>query len=175
MRGVDAGFNFLLAIFIAAAMAVAGCASKDDGKGKPLKHIRVHVESRHDIQERALVAEIGGPGALKFSVEKLPILNEVHVERAALVDQPEGFQMRLKFDSLGTRILESYSSAALGKHFAIMTEIDGETRWIAAPLVRGRLGDGVLTFTPLASREDMERLVAGLNAEVEKRRSRWLQ
>ncbi len=117
---------------------------------------------------------VGRSGTLAFQVEKLPILNEVHVEQAALIEETGTHQVELKFNSLGARVLEAYSAAAVGKHFVVMTEIDGEARWIAAPLIRRRIGDGALRFVPDASREDMDRLVGGLNEAIAKNKKRWL-
>lgn len=148
--------------------------SKKEKKPKLNKSIRVYVETKHDIEERSLPAVVGRSSPMKFMVEKLPILNEVHVESAALIDQPGSFQVQVKFNSLGSRILESYTAAAAGRHLLIMTEINKEGRWIAAPLIRRRLGDGKLVFTPDATREDMDLLVRGLNHMVEKNRKQWL-
>jgi preprotein translocase subunit SecD len=150
--------------------------SKKSKKEKPKlnKSLRVYVETKHDIEERSLPAVVGRSSPMKFMVEKLPILNEVHVESAALLDQPGSFQVQVKFNSLGARILESYTAAAAGRHLLIMTEINKEGRWIAAPLIRRRLGNGILVFTPDASREDMDLLVRGLNQMVEKNRKQWL-
>lgn len=189
MLGVASRFNVLLAAVLSAVcLQFAGTAlaadegkpetkpknSQKEKKPKLIKSIRVYVETKHDIEERSLPAVVGRSSPMKFMVEKLPILNEVHVEAAALVDQPGGFEVRVKFNSLGARILESYTAAAAGRHLLIMTEIDKEGRWIAAPLIRKRLGDGNLTFTPDASRDEMDRLVKGLNQLVEKNRKQWL-
>ena len=43
-----------------------------------------------------------------------------------------------------------------------------EGRWLAAPLIRQRISDGTLSFSPDASREEMERLVFGLNEALRK-------
>ena len=149
-------------------------SKKKEKKPKLIKSVRIYVETKHDIEERSLPAVVGRSSPMKFLVEKLPILNEVHVENAVLLDQPGSFQVMIKFNSLGSRILESYTAAAAGRHLLVMTEIEEEGRWIAAPLIRRRLGDGKLVFTPDASREDMDRLVKGLNQLVEKNRKQWL-
>ncbi|MCC7373777.1 MAG: hypothetical protein IT581_03910 [Verrucomicrobiales bacterium] len=172
MRGPLACINLVLALFVAASAS----ASQEPllqlaRKPKAVKRFRVHVESKHDIPERSIIVELGKPNPLRFTAEKLPILNEVHVVKAALLDEVGGFRVQITFNSLGTRILESYTSAAAGRHLLVMTEIDGEARWLGAPLIRRRLGDGVLDFIPNASREDMERMVNGLNKEVRKNKS----
>ncbi len=169
-------FNLVLAAFV----LNCGCASdRSDRESRrkeqdTINHVRVHLESRHDIPERAMIAKVGGSDDLRFAVEKMPILTELHVEKASLLEDLGGFKVELDLNPMGARILESYSSAAMGRHLLIMTELDGEATWIAAPIIEKRISDGILAFTPIASREDMNRLVTGLNQAVEKRRKRWL-
>ncbi len=152
-------------------------APKTKGRKPKLPtHLRVHVEAKRELPERSLPAEVGrSTTPLRYNVERLPILNEVHIINASLVNQPGGFQVRIKFNSMGTKLLESYSAAAAGRHLLILTDIDGEARWLAAPLLRQRIGDGTLAFTPDATREEMERLVQGINKAIEKERKQWLQ
>lgn len=144
-------------------------------KKKIVNRIRIHVEAKRELPERSLPAIVGRNSPLIFNVEKIPILNESHVENALLVDEPGGFMVRIRFNSMGAKLLESYSSAAAGRHLCVITDIDGEARWLAAPLVRQRIGDGMLSFTPDASREEMERLVLGLNETIRKEKKRWLR
>ncbi|MGE3308597.1 MAG: hypothetical protein AB7O66_01410 [Limisphaerales bacterium] len=195
MQGAFPWFNLvlLLAYLLAPSSSAWGAAAATESKPEPettakpdskksrkakkpklIKNIRVYLETKHDIEERSLPAVVGRSSPMKFMVEKLPILNEVHVESARLLDQRGSFQVQIKFNSLGSRILESYTAAAAGRHLLIMTEIDDEGRWIAAPLIRRRLGDGKLVFSPDATREQMDLLVRGLNELVEKNRKQWL-
>ncbi len=185
MQGAVPWFNLLLVLaWLLAPPSASGATeteskpettkkSKKEKKPKLIESIRVYVETKHDIEERSLSAVVGRSSPMRFMVEKLPILNEVHVESARLLDQFGSFQVQIKFNSLGSRILESYTAAAAGRHLLIMTEIENEGRWIAAPLIRRRLGDGQLVFTPDASREHMDLLVRGLNHLVEKNRKQW--
>lgn len=144
-------------------------------KPKPITALRVHVEARRDLPQRSLPARVGRSNPLNYNIEKLPILIEQNVERVTVLDQPGGFQVRVKYDSTGTRLLESYTAAAAGRHLIVATEIDGETRWLAAPLVRHRIADGVLSFSPDATREEMERMVHDLEAAQRKeKRNRWI-
>ena len=65
-----------------------------------------------------------------------------------------------------------------GKRFAIFCKF-GEhlknERWLAAPVISRRIADGVLIFTPDATREEADEIVLGLNnvgREVEKK-TKW--
>ncbi len=192
MRSPRIAFNILLALVLnlasfaveaadsaptnaAAAERAKDVKPKKPKKPKPLNKIRIHVEAKRELPERSLPAIVGRTSALVFNCEKIPILNESHVENALIVDQPGGFQVRIRFNSMGSKLLESYTAAAAGRHLCIIADIDGEGRWLAAPLVRQRLGDGTLSFSPDASREEMDRLVNGLNELVRKEKKRWLR
>ena len=79
-------------------------------------------------------------------------------------------KLRLQFDRRGTWLLEQYSTANLGKHFAIFSQFPSppdaklnQGRWLAAPRINQRIPDGVLTFAPDATREEAEQIVLGLN------------
>ncbi len=194
MRVVTRCFNLLFVVLVAAGLLHAGRAhaaaaspsgttaapasksGKKAKKPKPLERLRIHLESRHDLAERSLLAQLGTDESLKFSIERLPILNEVHVETAVLIDEPGGsYQMQVRFNSIGSKLLEGYSASAAGRHLLIMTDVDGEARWIGAPLIRRRIADGVISFAPTVSRDIIERLVFGLNDAIRKKRKRWLE
>ena len=66
----------------------------------------------------------------------------------------------------GKWLLEQKTTTNPGKHIAIFAEWGKklkESRWLAAPVIPRRISNGVLTFTPDATREEMEQLVLGLN------------
>lgn len=165
---------FSLTVLLALGCASSG-ASASGKKKKPIKFFRVHLETRHDIPERSMAAEVGRSSPMRFMSEKLPILNETHVAESSLIPETGGFEVRIKFTSVGSMLLQNYTSAAVGKHLLLMTEIDGEVRWLAAPLIQRRIDDGILLFVPDASKEEMGRLVDGLNSAVRKKRQRWLE
>ncbi len=177
MRGVIAPFNPVLVLLLVLAGCATGPSSssgKSDKPGKPIKYLRIHLETRHDIPQRSMAVEVGRSTPMRFTVEKVPILSENQVESAALIEQSGGIEVRLKFNPEGAMALQNYTSAAVGRHLVLMTDIDEEVRWIAAPLIRGRMDDGVLIFTPAATKAEMERLVRGLNGEVRRKKKQWL-
>lgn len=143
-------------------------------KKKTLKFIRVHVETRRDLPERTVTAKLNSDPTFQIPVDKLPLLTESHLKRAAIIEEPGGFLIQLHFDSMGTKLLEGQTAATNGRHFAIICDLDTESRWIAIPLIRRRLADGILSFSPDAPREDMDRLVRDLNKEIDRKRKQWL-
>jgi preprotein translocase subunit SecD len=77
-----------------------------------------------------------------------------------------GFDLRIQFNSQGTWMLQNYSASNNGKHYAIFSQfgVDGKkARWLAAPVFNRLISDGVIQFTPDASREEAEEIARGLN------------
>ena len=76
--------------------------------------------------------------------------------------------MSIQFDHQGTLLLEQYSTLNRGRKFAIFTQFGDklkESRWLAAPIISRRITDGLLMFTPDATREEAEQIARGLNRE----------
>jgi len=159
-------FNLYL---LSAALLLAGCASEKSKSAKLLSALRVHVE-----------ANITGPDAfgttetislirsapVTITVARNPILSETDVAQAAVMNVPGGFAVEIQFNHMGTLTLEQFTAANPGKHLVVFGqwgEKGTEGRWIAAPLITHRIANGLLAFTPDATREDSDRLVLGLN------------
>jgi len=75
-------------------------------------------------------------------------------------------------------LLEQRSVDSRGQRFAIFCQFGPdlkESRWLAAPIVARRITDGVLVFTPDATRAEAEEIVLGLNniARVVKKKTKW--
>lgn len=161
-------FNtYLLAVLAVAA----GCQTnkkKDEepDKDKPAKKeeasLRVHLEVNPDGSDRSGPVSIGRKQPFQINVEKVAFLNEFQIEKASVIDTFGGFSIAVQFDKEGGWLLEQYTTANKGRHLAIAAEF-GEMRWLAAPKITQRLGDGRLVFTPDATREEAERIVSGLN------------
>jgi preprotein translocase subunit SecD len=88
------------------------------------------------------------------------------VSRAQVVEDAGGFTLQIRFDRLGTQILENHTASRPGSRLAIFSEF-GErlekARWLAAPVIRHRISDGLLVFTPDADREEAGQIALGLN------------
>ena len=102
----------------------------------------------------------------ELNVQKIPFVTEFQIEKAAVVDVLGGFSISVQYDRQGSMLLEQYTTGSKGKHMAISAEF-GQLRWIAAPVITQRIGDGVLVFTPDTSRKEAERIVSGLNRVAE--------
>ena len=88
--------------------------------------------------------------------------------------------IQLRFNTRGAMILSGVTTANRNRRLAVFCAFsqekskDKETRWLASPMLNRPITDGLLTFTPDATREEAIRIVKGLNevvAEIKKKES----
>ncbi len=166
-------FNCFLVL--ALAIVPLGCQSAG-GAGKKQKKedatLRIYMEVNYDGSSRNKLAEIMRDNPVRINVESVPVLNESHVSNATVTDAVGGFSLEIKFTDRGTRILEMATTANRGQRLAIYSDFDHSSRWLGAPLISRQITNGVLVFTPDATREEAESIARGLNrvaAQVKKR------
>ena len=107
-------------------------------------------------------------------VDQSPLLTEVDVKKAAVVEALGGFALVIEFEARGRWLLDQHSSIHKGQNlviFARFGEKEGVERWIAAPILSHRITDGALIFTPDATREEAELIARGLG-EPQKKESK---
>ena len=180
MKTWTRGFNsYFTALAMGLALLLAGCASdsekKKDKKDKPEKEattLEMHLEVNPDGTDRCAEITVLRSNPITLTVYNSPFLTHADILRADLVEELGILGIRLQFTQPhGARLLENITGSYKGKRIAIRAEW-GDTRWLAAPMINTRLFDGYFTFTPDATREEMERIVRGLNnvgKEVAKR------
>jgi preprotein translocase subunit SecD len=151
-------FNSYLLLALLSLCAV-GCKSM---KKKDATTLRLHQEVGADAGERSSPVPIYRASPMYVNVEKNPFITEGHITKASVIDALGSFQIMIQFDRRGTWLLEQYTTAHRGRRIAVFSQF-GEVRWLAAPMMNKRISDGVLVFTPDASREEAERIVLGLN------------
>jgi len=160
---------FWLGLLAALAWLPAGCQTGKSQK-KPEASLRFHLEANLDGTDRSMPVAIGRSSPFAMAIETKAFLTEFSIDRASVVDAPGGFVLSIQFDREGTWILEQYSVAHKGKRMAIAAEF-GELRWIAAPIMRDRISNGLFVFTPDATREEAEKIVKGVNRVAEQVKS----
>jgi len=151
-------FNIYL-LLLAALMP--GCLSTDK-KDKDLSTFRMHIETNPDGTAQNGPVTIGRSEPFVVNVENAPFITETHVENTSVIDGLGGFQIMIQLNRQGTWLLEQYSMASREKRAAIFSNF-GQPRWLAAPKLSHRISDGVLVFTPDATREEADRIVRGIN------------
>jgi hypothetical protein len=149
-----------------------GCKTTEVKKqGKEGSTIRLHLEVNADGTKRNSSVPVYRENPLLVNVNQAPFLTEGDIQAAAVADTIGGFVIRLEFNRHGALVLESITTSYKGKRIAIQSQFE-ESRWLAAPLITRSIIDGILIFTPDATREESERIVRGLNnlaAEVKKK------
>jgi hypothetical protein len=170
-------FNLFLTLTAALAL-MCGCKTEkqqeQEKQNKVVAALRVHIETSADNagdMSTAQTISLPRSDPMLVTIGHDPFLTEANIIAARIIDAPGGFAVEIKFDETGTWTLEQYSASNPGKHFAVFGQwgeklADG--RWLAAPLITHRIGDGLLAFTPDASREECDQLVLGLNNVAKK-------
>ena len=169
-------FNIYLLVALAAAMA-CGCQSSGEKLSKQaLSTLRLHLESNSDRSKTTESIPVYREKPVWINVEKQPFLTEADVARPSVVDEVGGYSLRIEFDGDGKVLLEEYTMGNRGRRIAIFSQFAEKLkdyRWLAAPVISHRIADGVLVFTPDATREEAEEIALGLNNVVKKTRT-WL-
>ncbi len=159
-----------LAFVVLALVLTSGCQSPEHQLKKELATLRVHLEVSASETNQTQFVSIPRDQPVAFKVKNAPFLTEGEVKEAKLVSVIGGFELQIQFDFTGSLLLEEYSGAYKGRHFAILSQFVNPAneklnieRWLAAPRASRRITDGILTFTPDASREEADKIVLGLN------------
>lgn len=156
-------FNIYLVLATALAL-LWGCeTNKPHG---PVSAVRIHIEARADSANSSQTISVLRADPVLVTITQQPVLTEANIVAARLIDAPGGFALEIRFDETGTWILEQYSAANPGGHFAIFGQWGDKSadgRWLAVPLISHRVANGVLAFTPDMSRPEADQLVLGLN------------
>ncbi|MEK7707085.1 MAG: hypothetical protein AAB380_03725 [Verrucomicrobiota bacterium] len=159
-------FNIYL-LCLALLAPAAGCRSPESRREKQLATFRVHLEVNPDGTGRSEPVPIYRAHPTLVNVDKGPFLTEGDVAEAGVImDTLGGFSLQIQLGARGTLLLEQYTAVNPGKRFAIFSEFGeklAEHRWLGAPIIARRIPNGVLAFTPDATREEAEQIARGLN------------
>ena len=157
--------RFNLNLALAAALALL-CGCHTHRQKELVSTLRVHIQMPADAGDTSQTVSVLRSDPVLITIARNPILTEANITAAWVTNSPGGFAVEVKFDENGAWMLEEYSSANPGGHFAIFGQwgdLAADARWLAAPLITHRIANGVLSFTPDCSREEADRLVLGLN------------
>jgi preprotein translocase subunit SecD len=157
--------TILLLAGMLAATLLAGCATSKD-KDKEYSLVKLHAESDDPNGGFSRTVPIYRASPVYVNVDESAFLDENDLVRAAVLED-NGFEIELDFNEHGVLLLENITRANPGRRIAIFCEF-GQERWLAAPVFVKAVTNGKIVFTPDATREEAERIVRGLNNEVEK-------
>jgi len=161
-------FNIYLASALVMFVAL-GCQSLETKKKKEEAVFRAHIETNPDASDRVKAIPIYRAHPILVNIDSSPVLNETMIADAQVVDTIGGFSLSIQLDRKGTWLLEQLSNESRGKRLAIFCQFATPTgnggtdgRWLAAPLLLKRISDGVIVFTPDATREEADQIALGL-------------
>lgn len=157
-------FNSNLCLKILATMVFAtGCQSSKPRQTKEPASLRVHLQATDSRMDYAM-APVYRAAPVSIPIEKNPFLTEVNIADAQVTESQGVLALVIKLDQKGAWILENYTGANPGRNFAIFSQWGKKaenSRWLAAPAISFRITDGVLSFTPDASKAECEEIVRG--------------
>jgi preprotein translocase subunit SecD len=160
-----------------AALAVL-CGCQWFGHKGPEGALRIHIQTSPDTLGASQTINVVRAEPVQITVSRNPILTEANIVSNRVINTPGGFAIEVRFDENGTWLLEQYTAANPGLHFAIFGQWGDKLangRWLAAPLITRRIANGVLVFTPDASRDEADQLVLGVNTAAAKMRKGQLK
>lgn len=165
MRSRLGSFNCILVAALGLAGLAVGCRSPQDRNkaAAELSTLRLFLETEFDTTgDKTAVVPVYRASPVLVRIAREPFLDEGAITDAQVVDVVGGFAIALRFNLHGTWVLDNITTSYRGQRMVIHSHFT-EGRWLAAPKITARLKDGVLVFTPDASREEAERIVRGLN------------
>jgi preprotein translocase subunit SecD len=160
-------FNIILTMLL---LLTVGCKSTEEKKkAKEASFLRFHIESNIDGTRHNSQVTIYRAAPMILGVEVNAALDEGFMDKVELVtvDEFGNYAIKVSFNEQGAKRLDYLTSSYKGRRLAIQARWT-ETRWLAAPLITQRITNGNFIFTPDASREEAERIVAGLNNVIAK-------
>jgi hypothetical protein len=161
-------FNLYLLLALA---VICGCRTQESANKKQLATLRVHLEAGPQDADRAVQVPIYRAHPFQLQVQNEPFLTELQVASAKVVDVLGGFDLQIQLNHQGTWLMQQYSANNRGRHFAVFTQFGEkgrQARWLAAPTFTILITDGLLQFTPDASREEADEIALGLNNTARK-------
>jgi hypothetical protein len=158
-------FNLYLSLAIVLVLA-GGCRTDKHDQKKLFATLRIHLEASAVDTDRSIEVPIYRATPFKLQMQQEPFLTEAHVASAKVVDALGGFDLQIQLNREGTWLFQQASANNRGKHFAIFSQFGPkgkESRWLAAPQFSRLVSDGLIQFTPDASREECDQIALGLN------------
>ena len=165
MTVLPARFNIILA---AVLLLGSGCRTNEQKMlDKQGAFLRFHLETNPDGTSHNFPVTVYRRDPVKIQVERDAKLDEGFIQKAELVSVDEfGNQaIKITFDETGTQRLNYVTASYKGRRLVALCKWT-EDRALAAPLLNKTISNGVLIFTPDASREECERIVLGVNNVV---------
>jgi preprotein translocase subunit SecD len=158
------------AFFCAVALTCFLSACKTTEEKKEAKEetiLKVYLETVQSNSSDQADVPVYREHPVNIHIDTKEILNNMDITGTSVVDVQGGFALRIAFDPHGARVLENITANNVGRRLVVYAAWP-QIRWLGAPLIKHRLGNGELVFTPDATREECDRIVRGANNVVKK-------
>jgi hypothetical protein len=153
---------------VAATCFLTGCKTAEEKKeAKQQTILKIYLEAGSAINGDQTDVPVYRQHPVNVHIDTKEILNNMDITGASVVDVKDGYGLRIGFDVHGARVLENVTARNAGKHLVIYAAWP-EVRWLGAPLIKKRIGNGELVFTPDATREECDKIVLGVNNVAKK-------
>jgi len=160
----SARFNTYLTVALLLLLLGPGCettAKKKEDKETALLSLHLQTDQLDGPHIKHISVFRAAP--IYLNVDEDPYVDSGNLVAAAVADDEGSYAIQIKFDMHGTILLDQMTSGNQTKRIAVYCKWDKESRWLSAKLINRRAFDGIYSFTPDASREEVERIVRGLN------------
>lgn len=148
--------KFACTSLVLAAVALTGCASKPP---KDATSMSMHLAATPSLPETRRLPVVLRMPSISLQVDRIPVMTERELEKVELTGEGDAFGMRFVFNTSGTIRLDTLTTDKRGS--VIVVCFNGVP--VAAPLIRERIVDGFFEFTPDVTRQEAEKLAAGVN------------
>ncbi len=130
---------------------------------KQLGLLRIYLEI-HEDGIRSQRVQVLRSAPFEVVVDRNPILTEANLDSISVKHNELGMFIELQADRRGSWLLESYTATNTGRRLVISAAFP-EMIWLAAPIIRARVADGVIRFAPDATVEEAKQLeIAVMNS-----------
>ncbi len=168
----------LLALLLGIGILTACQTPEERHRAKQTARLTVHLEDTTNQTDTNYLAVATIAGVQVF-FNRRPMLTEDHLDSAALVGTPDGgYALQITFNDRGRLMLESVTAGNRSRRLIVFSEFGTKEktvqRWLAAPKIPRRLTDGILIFTPDATREEAQDIVYGLLNVAHENKKPWV-
>ena len=166
MKSEVSRFKHYLTAFVLTFGLGLGCQSPSKKKtGENYSLIMLYLEQNNDGTKYSREMAVYRADPFVFYVNSEPFLTTADLEKATLMEARGGFALQFQFNRHGTAVLDSFTTSNKGRRIAIFCQFT-EPRVLAAPMITQRNATGIIRFTPDCSRQEAERIIAGLNTAI---------
>jgi len=143
-------------------LAAGGCQTE-----KKFTGLGIHLQTPAQLPESQRTIVVVPNPPLSIAVSRFPEVREVDLESAQVVRTDSRKQLVLQFNRHGTVVIENFTTERRGELYVLtLNSIP-----VAAPAIREPIRDGRLVIDVDIPDEDLDKLVAGLNAAAKESRS----